>query len=137
MLAVKVQKTSPTEAQINATIVQYCAAQSIPLVHIPNEGVRSWKLDATKGIQAGFPDLFIPLVKIPYGGLFLELKRSAKAPVSQNQWSWVERLNRLSYIATIAYGLDEALAFIDDYRKISTNTWKWEKFMDKLHRHPS
>ena len=129
-------KLIATESQQAMALVDYCNAHLIPIIHIANEGKRLWLLDARKGIQKGFPDFLIPLVKMPYGGLFLELKREKKSLVSQQQWDWIARLNKLSYIASIAYGLNEAIGFIDGYRKYPTNTWKWEKFLGTLHRIP-
>lgn len=88
------------------------------LFHIPNGGSRR-PVEAAimkgEGVKAGVPDYFLPAPKGEVHGLFLELKRDAKAKVSLAQKEWIERLNKSGYRAEIARGWEEAAKVISDY----------------------
>lgn len=74
----------PTEAQEQATLFSWAEMQSGRrpelrlLFHIPNGGSRG-KAEAARfkmeGVKPGVPDLFLPVPRGPWHGLFIELKR--------------------------------------------------------------
>lgn len=108
----------PTEYQEAVALKQWADAKNIPLVHIPNEGKRSFNAAAMlrkAGLRRGFPDYFLPKVTQKFSGLFIELKRREKFVVGQHQRWWLEELNKRGYYATIARGFDEAKQIIEEY----------------------
>lgn len=74
------------------------------------------------GMKKGFPDLFLPVARNGYHGLFIELKREAnkamniKAGVlSPEQKEWLNNLNAQGYLAVVCYGFESATQAIFNY----------------------
>ena len=89
-------------------------------VHIPNEGKRSAAYAARlkrMGMRPGFPDLFIPLARGIYHGLFIEMKY-AGGRASGAQEGWLRLLSREGYAVSICYGFDEAKRIIEKYERL-------------------
>ena len=100
-------------------VVNYCTAIGVPIVHIPNEGKRSVVTGAqlkAMGMQRGFPDLFVPLARMGYHGLFIEMKYG-KGKLSDPQREWLSRLNNEGYAVCVCYSADEAIGKINKYRE--------------------
>lgn len=80
------------------------------IFHIPNGGIRS-KTEAGRmkaaGVKAGVPDLFLPVAKGPYHGLFIEMKVGDNKPTDK-QKEWITRLRRNGYAAEVCYGWRKA-----------------------------
>lgn len=106
-----------SEAEEQAAVVQYCDLKHIPVFHIPNGGSRN-KAEAAhlkaQGVKPGVPDLFLPVAKGPYHGLFLEMK-AVHGRVSDHQKQWLSRLQQNGYGTAVCYGFDQAKAVIDHY----------------------
>ena len=103
-----------------AAVVSWCDVKSIPIVHIPNEGKRSVGYAARlkrMGLRPGFPDLFIPLARGIYHGLFIEMKY-AGGRASGAQEGWLRLLSREGYAVSICYGFDEAKRIIEKYLRM-------------------
>lgn len=90
------------------------------LFHIPNGGKRG-KLEAIRlkreGVKAGVPDLFLPVARGDYHGLFIELK-AGKGVASLMQREWIVRLEKQGYRAQIAVGWEAAAKAIMEYLKL-------------------
>lgn len=67
-----------------------------------------------EGVSAGVPDLFIPIPKQGYHGLFVEMK-VGKNRTSPEQDEWLALLRKNGYRAAVCYGADAAIKTIDDY----------------------
>lgn len=107
-----------TEAQEQAAVIDFCKLWHIPAVHVPNEGKRTLangRQLARMGLRRGFPDLFIPIAKKGYHGMFIELKRDIKCKPTEYQKQWIDYLNRQGYYAVICYGADDAIKQIGEY----------------------
>ena len=66
-----------TEDGEQEALIMYCDLAGIPVVHIPNEGKRSTAYGARMkriGLRSGFPDLFFPVARGGFHGLFVEMK---------------------------------------------------------------
>jgi len=90
------------------------------LFHIPNGGKRN-KFEAAKlkkqGVKAGVPDLFLPVARGSYHGLFIELKYgSNKATDNQNKWA--KDLTEQGYKCLVCYGWQSAAENIEKYLNI-------------------
>lgn len=90
------------------------------MFHIPNGGSRN-KLEAAnlkrQGVKAGVPDLFLPVSRGGYHGLFIELKHGKNKP-TEKQTEWLKNLNEQDYAVAVCYGCDEASKKILKYLKL-------------------
>lgn len=78
--------------------------------HIPNGGKRNAREAARfkqMGVKAGVPDIFLPVPRGGFHGLYIEMK-APRGTVSENQKIWLERLSAMGYAAVICFGFEEA-----------------------------
>lgn len=80
-------------------------------------GARAWAKLKAAGAKAGFPDIFLPVARHNYHGLFVELKCGRNKP-SDKQVEWLDRLQEQGYLAVAAWGADEAIEIISEYLEI-------------------
>lgn len=84
---------------------------------IPNGGDRhpavAAKLKA-EGVKPGVPDLFLPVAKGIYHGLFIEMK-AAKGRPSNVQKEWLRQLAHQGFKTAVCYGWEEAKEVIEEY----------------------
>ena len=116
----------PTEAEEQATLFSWAAMNSGKrpelrlLFHIPNGGMRS-KSEAARfkaeGVKPGVPDLFLPVARGPWHGLFIELKRQKGGRISEAQSKWIDALLKAGYLTVVACGWHEAAEYIEEYLK--------------------
>ena len=86
---------------------------------VPNAAKRSPKLCMmmkAEGLKSGVPDIFLPLAKKNYHGLFIEMK-SQKGKVSDAQNEYMDYLRSNGYHCAICYGFEEAKKAILEYLK--------------------
>lgn len=90
------------------------------LFHIPNGGSRD-KREASKlkgmGVKRGVYDLFLPIKRGGYSGLFIELKKLKGGKVSEEQKEWGEHLRKEDFGAIICFGWIEARDTLIAYLK--------------------
>lgn len=67
-----------------------------------------------EGMVPGIPDLFLPVARGGYHGLFIEMK-TEKGTLSPEQKAIHPRLTNEDYMVVVAYGLEAAKTFIIDY----------------------
>lgn len=81
------------------------------MFHIPNGGSRR-KSEAgrfrAEGVKAGVPDIFLPVARKGYHGIFIEMKRTKGGRVSDNQEAWKTELERQGFAAFVCQGFEEA-----------------------------
>jgi hypothetical protein len=114
----------PTEAQEQATLFSWAEMQSGRrpelrlLFHIPNGGSRG-KAEAARfkmeGVKPGVPDLFLPVPRGPWHGLFIELKRQKGGRASGAQKEWIDALRGQGYMAAVVFGWEEAAELLEKY----------------------
>lgn len=89
------------------------------LFHIPNGGKRN-KAEAARfkrqGVKAGVPDLFLPVARGEFHGLFIELKYGSNKP-TENQNKWAEDLTKHGYKCLVCYRWQDAAENIKKYLK--------------------
>jgi hypothetical protein len=122
----------PTEHQEQVALMQWAKLQhkAMPALElmfaVPNGGARNVvvaKKLKGEGVKAGVPDLFLPVARKPYHGLFIEMKRTDKRPtrdgvkggVSDKQEWWISKLKEQGYKVEVCYGWKEAAEIIEDY----------------------
>lgn len=89
------------------------------LFHIPNGGKRNVREAAmlkASGVKAGVPDLFLPVPKGKYHGLWIELKYGKNKPTDR-QKEWLKDLADQGYKAEVCYGAEEAMDALEKYLK--------------------
>ena len=88
------------------------------LFHIPNGADRHPAVAAKlkrQGVKAGVPDLFLPVARGGWHGLWVEMKRRKGGKVSAEQRQWLQELTYQHYYATVAQGAEEACDVIFKY----------------------
>lgn len=88
------------------------------LFHIPNGGSRS-RAEAGRfkamGVKPGVPDLFLPVPRGGYSGLFIELKREHGGALSDVQRDWLDDLTARGFRAVMCHGWEAARDVLVDY----------------------
>lgn len=96
------------------------------LFHIANGGLRD-KITAGRlkaaGVKPGVPDLFLPIRRLQYPGLWIELKRPGVKKASNEQQVWLEMLLMQGYAAQVCIGWEHARDTIIKY----LNLREWSK----------
>lgn len=88
------------------------------LFHIPNGADRHPAVAAKlkrQGVKAGVPDLFLPVARGGWHGLWVEMKRRKGGRLSEDQKAWIEALTEQKYMAVRADGAEEACDVIFKY----------------------
>lgn len=87
---------------------------------IPNGGYRNRleaKIMVGEGMQAGCPDLQIPVPNAHYHGLFIEMKNGKKGVVSEHQKEIMAYLTKQGYKCAVCRDFDSFKATVDEYMK--------------------
>ena len=91
------------------------------LIAIPNGGYRKsafegWRLKQ-QGVKAGVSDLFLPVARQGYHGLWIEFKATPPydAPVTVEQKEWLDLMRAQGYRAEVGLGFDAAKAVLVAY----------------------
>lgn len=90
----------------------------LTLLHsIPNGGKRNAREAARlkrEGAKAGVSDIFLPVSRNGYHGLYIELKvRGGK--LSDNQKWWIGETTKQGYLSKVCYGWIDAKEVIEKY----------------------
>ena len=72
------------------------------------------KIAKGQGMLSGVPDLFLPVPKNGYHGLFIEMK-SEKGRVTENQHWFLTNADSLGYKTAVCYSAKEAISAIEAY----------------------
>lgn len=113
-------ETKHDEAWEQKQLIQWARSQKWGslLFHIPNESVggMGWVVrNRQMGCRKGVPDLFLPIPKNRFHGLFIEMKSAKGGSLSNEQKSWLYNLKILGYQAVVAHGWEEAKEAIENY----------------------
>lgn len=88
---------------------------------IPNGGMRDPREAArlkAQGVKPGVCDIFLPIARRDYHGLYIEMKRDTKsgpARPTPKQSEFMAYANDEGYLAVVCYGADEAIEKIRWY----------------------
>lgn len=118
----KTLKSIPaSEHEEQCTFVEWIETKKRKFTAIPNGGTRHMgtavKLKK-EGVRPGLPDLLIlvndHLVWIEMKRSDLRPKRGGKGGVSDEQWRWIDALNRCNNVQVyVCYGAEEAMKVVD------------------------
>ena len=88
------------------------------MLHCSLNGVKMTKAQAgraiAQGMLSGVPDLFLPVPKNGYHGLFIEMKHG-KNTVTDNQEKFLQKAADAGYAVSVCYSAGEAIKRIEDY----------------------
>jgi hypothetical protein len=85
---------------------------------VPNDMVRPGQR-MTAGLKAGVPDIFWPVARGGYHGMFIELK-VGRNPLQQKQQQWIDRLEMEGFFCVVVRNDPEAvIAEMESYRKLN------------------
>lgn len=88
--------------------------------HIPNGGLRDKRTAARligQGVHSGVPDVFIPVARGGYHGIYVELKTGDNRP-TPNQNEFMSGAMAEGYYCAVCYGWPCAAAVIEDYLRM-------------------
>lgn len=91
---------------------------------IPNGGNRKPREAARlkrQGVKRGVSDIFLPLARNGFHGLYIEMKRTKKqgrSTVSPEQKAFLEDMRLEGYAPAVCYGAEEAIDLIKEYAGI-------------------
>jgi hypothetical protein len=93
---------------------------------IPNGGHRHKATAArlkAEGVRKGVPDIFVPVARGLYNGLFIEMKKKGR-PQTTEQKKYFKCLEMLGYLCVVCYSCDEVADVIDTYYRDQYNVYK-------------
>ena len=97
------------------------------LYHIPNGGKRN-AIEAAhlkqQGVKAGVPDLCLPVARMGYHGLYIEMKAGNNKP-TEKQTQWLHDLEKQGYATTVCYGYKEAAEVLVRYLTEGRSSAPW------------
>lgn len=119
-------KTGPTESQIQQAVIRWWALQhralGFPdervLMAFPMQGMRTARNGArmkAEGMRKGLPDMFLAVpIRGLWAGLWIELKRPG-GRVSPEQSDFLDVLRAQEYFACVCFGFDDCTQSITRY----------------------
>ncbi|MCI8442549.1 MAG: VRR-NUC domain-containing protein [Provencibacterium sp.] len=117
-----------TEAEEQTALFQW--AGYVPeldyMFAIPNGGSRNVIEAANlkrQGVKAGVPDIFLPVPRGPYHGLWIEMKVKPNK-LTEKQRDWLAFLSRMGYRTAVCYGMNEARRDIVEYMQIGRERYE-------------
>jgi len=69
------------------------------------------------GKKKGIPDLFLPVIRGVYGGMYVEMKYG-KNKVTKEQLYWLTLLKKQGYHCVVCYSAKEAIIEFERYNKV-------------------
>ena len=111
-----------SEDALQKALFCWASTSGIPelkwLFHIPNGGSRhiaeAGKLKAM-GVKRGVPDIFLPIGRNGFKGLWVELKKPKTGIVSDDQQEWLDFLTNEGYATRVCFGWEEVKTALLEY----------------------
>lgn len=85
---------------------------------IPNGGKRYRKTACTlkaEGVKPGVSDIFLPVARCGFHGMFIEMKRKQGGRLSDEQRNFISSVQQQGYFAIVPEGWEEASKWILGY----------------------
>lgn len=115
----QIARTSEHSHQV--ALFAFAAQSGIPelrlMFAIPNGEQRSAMTGAklkAAGVKAGVPDIFLPVARNGFHGLWIELKIKGGV-VSEKQYEWLAKLSEQGYATRVCFGWLEAKQELLEY----------------------
>ena len=94
------------------------------MYHCPNGGSRNPVEAANlkrQGVKPGVPDIFLPVARGRYHGLYIEMKTD-KGRLSDDQRDWLSALREQGYAAYVCRGWERAAKLILKYYELEAES---------------
>ena len=92
----------------------------LEMLHCSLNGVKLSKSQAGiakgQGMLSGVPDLFLPVPRGKYHGLYIEMKHSTNT-LTDNQKKFLQNAANVGFAVSVCYSAQEAIKRIEDYYK--------------------
>lgn len=116
-------KVVPTESAEQIAVIQWCDQHPVAkhIFAIPNGSHKSPAAAAKfkrEGLRPGIPDLFLPVARGEFHGMFIEMKRTKGGITSENQSEVMDALDAQGYFVYLAKGAEKAIGMIEWYLKL-------------------
>jgi hypothetical protein len=122
---------SMTEAQEQICVIKWSQQPSIRskwpelamLYHIKNEtkeGQKAVMHDKAMGVKKGVPDLFLPVPRGKYHGLYIEMKTEDGRASEAQEW-WGEHLAGQGYFWEVCHGWKSAVCVLEWYLSLGAS----------------
>ena len=121
----RTKRNAQPEAIEQAKVIAWARANEnnypyLWMLHSSLNGVKMTKAQAgraiAQGMLSGVPDLFLPVPKNGYHGLFIEMKYGSNK-VTENQEKFLQNAANVGYAISVCYSAQEAIKRIEDYYK--------------------
>ena len=90
----------------------------LSLLHAIGNGGKRNLIEAVRmkreGVKAGVSDIFLPVARGEFHGLYIELKVKGGKTSHSQEW-WIEETTKQGYLAVVCYGWVEASEVIKRY----------------------
>ena len=119
----RTKRNAQPEAIEQAKVIAWARANErnypyLWMLHSSLNGVKMTKAQAgraiAQGMLSGVPDLFLPVPKNGYHGLFIEMKYGSNK-VTENQEKFLQNAANVGYAISVCYSANEAIKRIEDY----------------------
>ena len=119
----RTKRNAQPEAIEQAKVIAWARANEnnypyLWMLHSSLNGVKMTKAQAgraiAQGMLSGVPDLFLPVPKNGYHGLFIEMKYGSNK-VTENQEKFLQNAANVGYSVVVCYSANEAIKRIEDY----------------------
>ena len=117
------RRNAQPEALEQAKVIAWARANKrnypyLWMLHCSLNGVKLSAIQASiakaQGMLSGVPDLFLPVPKNGYHGLFIEMKYGSNK-VTENQEKFLQNAANAGYAVSVCYSANEAIKRIEDY----------------------
>ena len=92
----------------------------LEMLHCSLNGVKLTKTQAviakSQGMLSGVPDLFLPVTRGKYHGLYIEMKHGSNT-LTDNQERFLQNAANVGYAVVVCQSAQEAIKRIEDYYK--------------------
>ncbi len=132
MWKISKSKVKSSEAEQQEAVIDWCNTMALNpeykdlefIYHCPNGGSRN-KAEANnlkrQGVKAGVPDLFLPVGRGGYFGLYIEMKWGKNTP-TEEQIIWLKFLREHNYACWVVHSAKVAIDCLEQYIKMPPTT---------------
>ena len=119
----RTKRNAQPEAIEQAKVIAWARANErnypyLWMLHSSLNGVKLSAIQASiakaQGMLSGVPDLFLPVPRGKYHGLYIEMKHGSNT-LTENQKKFLQNAANAGYAVSVCYSANEAIKRIEDY----------------------